>query len=179
MTIQEYKARNVEISSQIDRLTATRASYARSEADWRRQSLEPCNQTLSSRRQACVADKQMKKQMADSNAALIREADAKLHLLKNEFTQNLKSINDYNVRAQTLAEKGLDINMLEAEAQAAIVKAEGEAAAQQTLAASEANTNEKAAATKRAIIILIVGLMLFIALIVAIKKLRNSKKSKK
>lgn len=182
-TINELNARNVTIASvEIPKLQAERVSYVQSRDAWQLDvvKLGACDFTLRSKREACIADKEMKKGKVALYNSMIAGVDTKIETLKSEIKSNLDSIDSINEQNRLLAVQGQDVesNLVRAnaEAQAINVKAEADALIAMEKSASETKSVESDNKTRN-IIITIVAIMLIVAiLILVVRKLKKSKK---
>lgn len=172
-TIDEQIAAN---NAKIEANTLKISQLKTAEAQWRSQSLVPCEQALPSKRNACIADKQWKAAQAKSCKDQASALTAMNIQLKADNTALIAQREAEADATRELAKQGKTPASIQAEAsakaEAAKIVAQGQAQAVVKTAEATAETEAK---TKQIVYVTAALLLLAIIAVVIMRKLKKKK----
>lgn len=159
----------LKVDAEILALQGKKPALISARDAWAQQSTVACTQTLASKRQECVQDKNWKASNASQIQTQIQAIDLEIKN-KQAYRQSLLDQKaSENRQAETLASQGLSSGAL-------LVKADAEAKAIQTIAEAQAKTVAETSTsdnTRKNIIIGVVVVVLVVVAIVVIKKFKK------
>lgn len=164
------------IDSKIASLTASIPAIESSANEWLLQSQVACSFALRSKQDACLADKQMKRNKYQAGMTRIKGIRDEISALTETKRTLIARLNSENKQGELLASQGMSMPAMQVKAQAeseAIIKA-GEAQAQVIQAKGVSEIQQEN--TTRNVIIAVVIIVVVIAVIFVVKKLKKKKK---
>lgn len=168
------------ITSQITAKNSLIATLIPQEAEWRAQSMVPCEQALPAKRNACISDKSWKRSKADAIKFQISSLRTEITGLEVSRQALLDSSRAADSATINLSNQGLSFSALEIQATGQAAAAQAEAAAKARAIDTAATTKSQTDKTQQTLLIIGIALVAIVVLAIVISKIKkNKKKSKK